>query len=154
MSNNGLCGSATRALKREMNPSAFTRAQALRFLSECDDPSVRKVFEGHQNKHVKRAAARPFQGWSEVPNPAVREQTDAMPQGPLNQEIHKVPFNSVLNALEMLATAYGEELATVEEIHDQKLLAFGADEAIAATKRSLISRKSARSAKAKKLGNA
>ena len=56
-----LTGSERRALRRQGNPSAFTRAQAVAFIASVKLPSHKakvEVFKDHQSPRVQAYAAR------------------------------------------------------------------------------------------------
>lgn len=53
-----LSGGERRRLKREFNPAAFTRAEALAVVAASVDVNVLEKFKKHQNKRVAVAVSR------------------------------------------------------------------------------------------------
>lgn len=49
-------GSSIRRMRRNLCPDAFTRNQAIAILSKTGDTNICKVFEKHQNHHVRNRA--------------------------------------------------------------------------------------------------
>lgn len=136
----GLSGRIVRRMKRELDPKAFTRAQATRLIANTEDKAVIAIFSGHQNKHVKRYCQHKLGllAKATAEAPVVKVELTTIP--PTVQAEVKV---SEERYLADLAAQYGETVDFVSALVTEK----GGD--LSAAKRSLISRKSARTRAAK-----
>jgi len=136
----GLSGRIVRAMKRELDPKAFTRAQAVRLIACTTDSALIEAFKGHQNKHVRRYCGHKLGllAMATVEASVVKVELTTIP--PTVQAEIKV---SEERYLADLAAQYGETVDFVSALVTEK----GGD--LSAAKRSLISRKSARTRAAK-----
>lgn len=143
-----------RGNRRAFDSKSFTRAQAVRIIANTTDPDLIQKFSDHNNKHVRRYVFHKLGGTAEIRAIFANlgqlfrlvlvgdeggslwpTQAEALEEKKLNQE---------MSELDALAAQYGEDRAEVAKLYDAK----GGD--MAALRRSLISRKSARSRAAKK----
>lgn len=142
----GLSGRIIRAMKRELDPKAFTRNQAQRIIANTTDCALIEAFKAHQNKHIRRycdhklgllhvAASEAQARALEVPVVTVEVELEPAPQPAVETEAER--------QIKMLAGFYDETQEFVTALAHEK----GGD--MAAVKRSLISRKSARTRAAK-----
>lgn len=139
--------STQRGNRRAFDPTAFTRAQATRIIANTTDPDLIGKFSEHGNKHVKRYVAHKLGAFATASAvAALVVEPEPMPEAV--SDVSSEQIDSLLNDLEALATEYGEDFSAVRELHQAK----GGD--LAAVKRSLISRKSAKTRAAKKANQA
>ena len=141
--------STQRGNRRAFDPTAFTRAQATRIIANTTDPDLIGKFSEHGNKHVKRYVAHKLGAFATASAVTNYVEVAALVVEPeAVSEVSSTEIDSLLNDLEALATEYGEDFSAVRELHQAK----GGD--LAAVKRSLISRKSAKTRAAKKANQA
>lgn len=146
-----------RGNRRSFDPKAFTRAQATQIIASTTDTNLIQKFADHSNKHVRRYVFHKLGGTVEVRGIFSNlEKLFSLGAHEL-RETYSGPIVPETEIAE-LAQKYGEDPGVVTQLYSS--LADGptddpAEEqrlTLAALKRSLISRKSARTRAAKKNG--